>query len=219
MASLKASHDNEVFVAFTVPWPGRNELESGFDAREGLTFDAEAPPGLDELQGVLRTVPVLRVTLGDHIVEAWQAPYDVPEPLDGEEIPDVAVGPDLEGLRLGLRWRSVEGRWRQEGLTAEVVKGRLRNFWGTDAEVWISGGALGSVTLAFHAARKARSATSDNRTLRWASIAMVERGRSSAAWMLRRSTALDPRVLRAMQVCGGSRWSPLVIRTARKSKD
>ena len=101
----------------------------------------------------------------------------------------------------------------------EAVKGRLRGLWGMDAEVVISGGALGSVELVFRAARKLKAARANSRMLRWASLAAADGAGRAGAWMLRRSTELGPKVLRATQMCGGNRWVPLLIRNVRKSKD
>jgi hypothetical protein len=216
---VPTSNDSAAFVAFTVPWPGRNELGSGFEEREGVMFDTAPPLTLAEVREALCKVPVLRVELGEHRMAAWHAPYDLPEAVEGQDPPHFAIGPDLEGLRLGLRWRGAPGSGREESLSVEAVEGRLRGFWGMDVEVALSGGALGSVELVFHAARKLNAAMADSRMLRWASLAAADGAGNAGAWMLRRSAELGPKVLRATQICGGNRWVPLLKRNIRKSKD
>jgi hypothetical protein len=167
----------------------------------------------------LRAVPALRISIGQNLVEAWKVTLELPAPAKGEGVPEVVILPELEDLRLGLYWRGPEASGSEEGLTAEATKKRLRGYWGKDVEVRVSGGALGSVTVRFCRAQKAKPDRSDNRILRWAALAGIASGRSGGAWLLRRSGALHQQLFRAAQSRGDSRWMPLAIRALKESEE
>ena len=216
--SVQASKSSTAFVAFAVPWPGSNELSVASGDQSAFKFDAATRPNLAELREALGAVPVLRISIGGNLLEPWKSLFELPAPTKGGEPPEIAILPDLEDVRLGLFWRGPEGGGSEEGLTVGAVKNRLRNHWGKDVEVRISGGALGSIAVRFCRARKAKLDRSDNRVLRWAALAGIEGGPSGGAWLLRRAGALDPKLLRAVQSRGNSKWMPLAISALKESE-
>ncbi len=217
--SMDASDSRIVFVVFTVPWPGSNEIEVGAD-RNALRFDTEIRSGITGLREALNHVPVLRLTIGENRIEAWKEPFELRALLMGEEPPEIVILPVLDGMRLGLSWKDSDGGGgNRENLTRKSATKLLRDWWGKDVEVRIGGGALGSVRLRFRPPEKERSDRSINRALRWASLAVSDEGRSRGAWMLRRAADLDSNMLRAAQRGGISRWAPLAIRAVKESKN
>ena len=213
---VATSNESTAFVAFSVPWPGSNELSAGNDSRSSFTFETATELTRAELQSALGEVPVLCVVIGENVIESWGSALEIPAPPKSEEPPEIFIRPDLDDLRLGLHWRGSEGNGSEEGLTAEATKNRLRSYWGKDVEVRVSGGALGTVKLRFRPARWKGVRPSDIRTLSWASLAVVERGRSGGAWMLRRAAALNPNLLKAARSRGDSRWMPLAVATVKE---
>lgn len=216
--TLPASNDGARFIAFNVPWPGRNELGAGHEDL-GFRFDTAPELGIAELRKAIGAVPRLGVAFGKQRIESWLAPYELPESLPGEESPAITIEPDLEGLRLSLNWRGEESVGSEEGLTMEAVKYRLQGFWGTHTEVRIGGGGIGTISLIFRCAKEIAHLKRASAVLPWTSIGMREGAESASAWMLRRAAVLDPKVLRVTQQCRGSRWMPLVISKVRKSRD
>jgi hypothetical protein len=214
--TVAASDHCAAFVAFSVAWQGSNHFEIS-DRMTGW-FETDSKPTIADIRRSLGTVPILRVAVGESVAQTWKAPLEIPALAQGEEPLDISILPELEDLRLGLLWEGNDGAGREEGLTSDSTRNRLREFWGKDIEVRISAGALGWVDLRFHPAHRRGVDRSRDRVLRWASLAATSELGSSGAWMLRRASAADPRVLRTAQNGGYSRWMALAVRQLKESK-
>jgi hypothetical protein len=215
--TISTASDATAFLAFSAAWPSTNDFL--LSNRKIGWFETKARTTVAELQEILRTVPILRVTVGEYVVQAWTAPLEIPAPSYGADPPDFGILPELDDLRLGLSWEGSDGVGREEGLTRDSIKNRLREFWGKEVEVRICAGALGWVGLRFCAADKRGVCLSNDRVLRWASFAAKGELRSSGAWILRSASVTDKRLLLEGNRRTDSRWIPLAVRHLKEPKD
>jgi hypothetical protein len=214
------------FLTFSVAWPGSNELRVSYDDRSAVRFETREGQSLSDLKRALAAVPVLRVMVGEAVVQSWGEPFEIPIPRLNEPAPRIRLLPDLEDLRVGLRWEGQESQGAEESISPENAVRRLNAFFelrrGT--EVRIDGGALGSVKLLFRAAAKTKIATASlvKRRARWLSVAVEHResgeGRPLPATAIRSASTLDRRILRAASKRTNSKWTALMVRTLKEAK-
>jgi hypothetical protein len=74
------------FVAFSVAWPGSNELTVAYDDRSAVRFEAREVQSLSDLKTALAAVPLLRVMVGDASIKtritrfaSWPCPITARE--------------------------------------------------------------------------------------------------------------------------------------------
>ena len=177
------------FLAFSVAWPGSNELRVSYDDRSSVRFETREAQDLSDLKRALGAVPVLRVMVGEALVQSWGEPFEVPIPRLNEQAPHITLLPDLEDLRVGLRWEGPEGEGAEDSLSLENATRRLNSFFelrrGT--AVRVDAGALGCVKLLFRAAASTKAVTAAlvKRKARWAE----HRGRANRRRRRKASTA------------------------------
>jgi hypothetical protein len=214
------------FLAFSVPWPGSNELKVSYDDRSYVRFETREVHGLPDLKRALGAAPALRVMVGDALVQSWSEPFDVPIPRLNEQAPRITLLPNLEDVRVSLRWEGPEGEGAEESLSLDNATRRLNGFFelrrGT--EVRIDAGALGCVKLSFRAAARAKAVTAAlvKRKVRWLSIAVthIERGDGGTlpAGALRTASVLDPRILLAASKRTNSKLTAQMLRALKEAK-
>jgi hypothetical protein len=214
------------FLAFSVAWPGSNELRVSYDDRSAVRFETRDAQSLSDLKRALASVPTLRVMVGETVVQPWGEAFEIPIPAPNETAPKIRLLPDLEDLRVSLRWEGQESQGAVESLSPENASRRLNAFFelrrGT--RVRIDSGALGSVKLHFRPAMKAKSATAAivKRRARWLSVAVEHResaeGTPLPAAAIRSASALDRRIFLATSKHTNSKWTALMLRTLKEAK-
>jgi hypothetical protein len=139
------------FVAFSVAWPGSNELSVGYDQRSVLRFETEEAEDLSDLKRALARVSILKVSVGDAVVSSWGEPFEIAVPRRDKEAPKIALRPDFEELRVGLLWKIAEVEEQEEELSVSAATRRLNAFFELrrDVDVRVDAGAMGSVNLRF----------------------------------------------------------------------
>lgn len=203
------------FISFSVFRPGENELIIGNDESEILRFDTEYAPSLRQIRESLLAVPVLRLKIGEEVIEPGDEVHNLSAPTHGEEPAEIMIEPEFEELRLALSWGGLNGRRAEDGLTAEAVKNRLRAFWSENVEARVSAGVLGSIVLRFHAPLRVDAQSVNLRVLRWANIGAKDQIGGSS-WLRRRLAEIDRSSLKAARP-GNDRWTPLVVSKLKRS--
>jgi hypothetical protein len=217
---------NTAFLVLSVAWSGSNELTVSYDDRSSVRFETRDEQNLTDLKRALAAVPVLRLMVGEAVVKAWDHPFEIPIPRLNEQAPRITLLPDLEDLRVSLRWEGPEGQGAQDSLSVENATRRLNGFLelrrGT--EVRIDAGALGNVKLLFRTAGKIKPAIASlvKRKERWLSVAVEQTDggerRSQCAWAIRNASGLDPRILLAASKRVDLKWTALMLRTLKEAK-
>jgi hypothetical protein len=222
--SLPGGSDT-AFMRLSIASAGSNELRLAFDDRSAIRFQTREPLSLLELKNALAVVPKLLLVLDKTIVNAWDVPIEVPVLSQTKERIGITIKPDLEDLRLNLRWATAESEGAEEGLTREMAVRRIESFLNKrrPAEVTIDGGSLGTVTLVLRVAAKKASAASPKllRKTRWLGVALERNGTGGCpgpTWALRRATRSQPHLLRAVSKTRDRKWTPLIVRAIREAK-
>lgn len=214
------------FLAFSVAWPGSNEIRVSYDDRSSVRFETREVQDLSDLKRALGAVPALRVMVGEALVQSWGEPFEIPIPRPNEQAPRITLKPNLEDLRVSLRWVGPEGEGAEESLSVENATRRLNGFFelrrGT--EVRVDAGALGCVKLHFRAAARAKAVTAAlvKRKARWLSIAVEQSeravGRPLPPGAIRTASTLDPRILLAASKRVNPKWTALMVRALKEAK-
>jgi hypothetical protein len=213
------------FMSLSIACAGSNELRVAFDDRSAIRFQTREPLALLELKNALALVPKLQLVLDRAVVNAWDEPLHVPVPSQTKERIGITIKPDLEDLRLKLRWATAESEGVEEGLTREMAVRRIGSFLNKrcPAEVTIDGGSLGTVTLVLRVAAKEASASSSKllRKTRWLGVALERKDTISCpspTWVLRWARRSQPHLLRAMSKTRDPKWTALIVSAIRKAK-
>jgi len=192
-----------------------------YDDRSAVEF--ETKENLSNTRNALAAVPVLEVRIGEMIARAWDRPIEIRFQSRTETSPVITVKPDLEDVRLNMRWEGPASQGADEGFSPQIAVGRLKALLELrrNTDVWIDGAGLGSIRLNLRAALNKPTGTSPaaKRRVPWLAVAMAQGGGIEApvpAWALRRTSALDLRILRAVSKGKDSRWTPLLLRTVRE---
>jgi hypothetical protein len=212
----------ESFLAFRVPWPGKNEVRVSYDERNAAGFETAEPPSISDLRDAVARIPRLRISVGEKNAEAWHKPLEFSPLSKNQEVPEISIFPELDDLRLNISWESSDGGGVEEALAVDAMKRRLAKLLALRRRVSarIDGGALGVIQFCVSAVRRtpetAKPAAS--RIEPWLRAAthqrVDDRQFPASAWMLRRSAALNKGLLNATQVRGAS---PQVLRVIREA--
>jgi hypothetical protein len=195
-----SSETSLAYLTVNVAWAGTNELRAGIDNPLGFSFLTECRPELPEVRAALRKAPRLAVRVGERVYECWTGRHELPVVEEA-----IRIDPEFEELRLGLHWKGEGGNGTEEGLTRGSAARRLAAFFGQAVDVCLSAGALGSVLLAFPAARKPRESQSPTYQR-----PIVRNAGMVGAWMLRQGVG---------RVRGRNRWTSLAINRFKESRD
>jgi hypothetical protein len=212
------------FVTFSIPWPGSNELRAGYDDRSSVEFETDNADDLWELKDAVKAVPALELSIGETVVRSWEEPIDIPMPRRGEELPKVAVSPDIDELRFDLSWEGAQGSGNDEAISPDILARRLATIMeaGASVSVEVDGGGLGKLRFSLRRAEKqnAKASVAVSRRISFLAGALrypVAATTPMSAWLRRRACAVN----RGMACSSGhgvdARWAGLLTKTVRES--
>jgi hypothetical protein len=210
------------FIAFSVPWPGSNEFRVAYDDRSAVRFETREAQSLADVRRALAAVPRLRVMIGEKVVEAWDQAFEIAIPARLKEVPKITILPELEGLRVSIRWEGPEGQGAEDSLSVEIATRRLNAFFDLrrGSAVRVEGGGLGSIKLVFRAAQRIEPVTSEalKRSARWlgAAIHAGENGDPLPAWAIRNAARLSQYIGHAATKRSDPRFTALLLRAIKQ---